>query len=406
VTTGVLTTPDVLPLAPLNNTLRTEVVTDEVAFLALEDSWGRLVAESGLDHPFLTFEWVRSWWEAFGAGNELHIVVAKENETVVGIAPLMLTRRRFHGLRLRVLEFISNVHTPRFDFLIAGDHESARRAIWDHIVAIKRRWDLLLLCQVPEESSTIVDVPILAEERGLPFAAWKSADSPYVRIEGEWSGYLAGLRSKHRTNLRRRMRRLSELGPVSMERAAQVEDLESVLHEGFALEGAAWKQENGTAISSDAAVRHFYRKIAERFAAKGWLETYFLKLGSKRIAFQFAVSYGDRAFSLKPGYDPQLAAYSPSNLLCMLFLEHLFESRKREYDFLGVEEEWKMQWAQGTRAHYWLFVFSGSLTSTLIHFAKFRMMPRLRQRKAYPAIRRMARMLRRHAVRSNDVQVV
>ena len=393
--------PRALPIRPL----RIEVVTDEAGFLALEAAWRRLIAVSDLDHPFLTFEWVRSWWEAFGDGNGLHIIVARENETVVGIAPLMFTKRRFYGLRLRCLEFIANVHTPRFDFLVARDPEHVRRAIWGHIEAVKHLWDLLLLCQVPEDSQTIVDLARFAGECGLAFGTWKSADAPYVRIEGKWSDYQAALRPKHRTNLRRRMRRLSELGPVAMERVACGGDLESALDDGFALEGAAWKQDNGTAICSDAAVRQFYREIARRFAANDWLEMHFLKLRDRRIAFQLAVSYGDKAFSLKPGYDPQLAAYSPSNLLCMLFLEHLFECRKREYDFLGVEEEWKMQWAQETRAHYWLFIFSGSLTSSLMYLAKFRMMPVLRQREAFQTLRRMTQALRRRSVRSSDARV-
>src|SRR5437773_2648010 len=113
--------------------LQVEVVSTDADFLQLESAWECLVKESNLDHPFLSFEWMRSWWESFGAGKSLHIVVVREGVRVLGIAPLMLTRRKFYGLSVRCLESIANVHTPRFDLLVADRPAEVHRAIWDHI---------------------------------------------------------------------------------------------------------------------------------------------------------------------------------------------------------------------------------------------------------------------------------
>ena len=178
------------------------------------------------------------------------------------------------------------------------------------------------------------------------------------------------------------MRRLQETAAVKMELISHDAPLEAALEDGFRLEGAAWKAGEGTSIASDTAVKNFYATLARRFAKEGWLKLHFLRAGEDRIAFQYAVTYKDRVFSLKPGFDPAYAQYSPSNLLFLLFLEHLFQSGVSEYDLLGVQEEWKMQWAQHIRAHYWLFIFSNTLIPSLIHWVKFQCLPALRRQRS------------------------
>src|ERR1044071_9465694 len=135
--------------------LRVEVISDYAGLVAVEPAWTALEERSELSHPFLTYAWVRAWWESFGARNTLHILLIKEGRELIGIAPLMLGRRKFYGINMRSLEFISNVHTPRFDFLIAARHGDVYRAIWEHVREIRGLWDVMLLCQIPEGSLTL-----------------------------------------------------------------------------------------------------------------------------------------------------------------------------------------------------------------------------------------------------------
>ncbi|WP_410970048.1 hypothetical protein, partial [Salmonella sp. SAL4458] len=83
-----------------------EVVTDYADFLALEPAWNTLVQRAGIDHPFLTHEWIRTWWDCFGGERQLHIVLVKARDELVAIAPLMLGAERMYGLHVRQLEFI------------------------------------------------------------------------------------------------------------------------------------------------------------------------------------------------------------------------------------------------------------------------------------------------------------
>ena len=386
---------DVAPVEMHVGEITVDVVTDDAVFFALQPAWDSLAQEANLEYPFLTFAWVRTWWECFGAGNQLYIIAAKSNDRIVGIAPLMRSRRKIYGIGLRSLEFIANVHTPRFDFLIAPALlRKVHGAIWEHLRKVQPLWDVIILCQLPEGSSTLDEISALAQTAQLPAARWHSADSPYVRLTGSWESYCETLRPKHRTNLRRRMRRLKELGPVEFEMVTTTECLDSRLAEGLKIEGEAWKDHNHTSIRSEPAVELFYRRVARRFAENGWLRLHFLKVGERRVAFQFAVSYRNRAFSLKPGYDPSFASCSPSSLLCMLFLEHAFDQGIEEYDLLGVTEEWKLQWTQSSRSHDWLFIFSRSAIPSLLYTLKFQLIPALRQSRSYRRFSNTATALR------------
>src|SRR5207247_10373369 len=110
-------------------------------------------------------------------------------------------------------------------------------------------WDGLELYEVPAGSRTLEELPQLAEEAGFLVGLRRSADSPYLPLIGAWEGYLKGLKAKHRSNLRNRLKRLSEAGPVQLETVASSEQgLARAFEDGLQLEGAGWKGEAGAAI--------------------------------------------------------------------------------------------------------------------------------------------------------------
>lgn len=352
-----------------------QTIGDYQSFLELAPLWNQLVEESGVDHPFLTHEWVSTWWQCFGAGKQLHIVVVREGSKVVAIAPLMITEGKMYGLKVRCLEFISNVHTPRCDFLLAPEGERHYSTIWSSVLRDTSCWDILRLCQVPPGSCTLKELPHLARRQGFLTGLWRSANSPYVPVQGSWNQYFKALDRKHRSNLGNRWRRLQALGMAELEVVTGGPRLDEALEEGLRIEASGWKGKAGTAIACRPDVRRFYSELAHRAAERGWLRLQFLSVGGRPIAFHYALCYAKSFFLVKPGYDPDYARYSPSHLLCWLALQEAFSQGLREYDFLGVADEWKLEWTRHTRAHYWLFVFRNTLPSRLLHWVKFRALP-------------------------------
>ena len=77
--------------------LQIELVQDYDTFLGLEPVWNGLVAESGIDFPFVRHEWVRMVWNCFKAEGCLYIVLVKDKSKAVALAPLWPWIRWTHG---------------------------------------------------------------------------------------------------------------------------------------------------------------------------------------------------------------------------------------------------------------------------------------------------------------------
>lgn len=360
---------------PTTDGCRVRIISDYESFLALEPVWNSLVEEAQVDHPFVRHEWVRAWWDSFGAGCELHVLEVKVGEDTVAIAPLMLSRSKIYGVPVRRLGFIANVNTQRCDLIVSRSAPAVYQAVWDHVHRTAGLWDILELPQLPPESATVDELTRLATSHGYRTGVWHAGDAPFIPVHGSWERYAAGLDSKHRANLRNRFKRLSALGTIALEEVSTPDRVAEALEEGLRIEAAAWKGRAGTAIAGHPDLREFYARVAIRAAARGWLRLQFLAVSGRRIAFAYSLRYRNRMYLLKDGYDPAYAAYSPFNLLCSMVLQDAFATGVEVYDFLGVTEPWKLEWARDTRSHHWLYVFSPSLRTWLLYQAKFRIIP-------------------------------
>jgi CelD/BcsL family acetyltransferase involved in cellulose biosynthesis len=367
--------------------LKVELVTDYPAFVQLGPVWNRLVEESGVDHPFMRHEWVCTWWDSFKPEGRLYIIVVKEGQKTVALAPLMLDRGRIYGCPVRRLRGIANIYTERFDFILGDRPEDACRAIWKFLAQQASNWDMLELRQVPAGAQVTDHLLRDAFQDKFLLGQWHSTDGPYIPITQPWDAYLKSLSKKHVSNLRGRAKGLHRLGPVHCEIVTGGEGLERTIQEAFMLEAAAWKGQAGTAILNGPERLVFYRRLLTLAAEQGWLRLHFLTLDGKRIAVQIALLFHNKLYILKSGYDPHYAAFAPSLILCEMMLREAWNHHFSEVDFLGSSERWKLEWAKEARPHSWLFVFPNRPRTRLLHRLKFTLVPRLQNHAAYRLLR-------------------
>jgi len=365
--------------------LRVEAVTAFDSFLNLKPAWDGLISSAALDNPFITHEWIRTWWESFGGDRTLHIIVVREGDTVIGIAPMLEGTERFYGFKLRKLTFIWNTHVPRCDFIVAGGRLDVYRALWDYIAAQCRRWDLLLLPQLPENSPTLTCFKELASASGFLVGTWSSDASPYLPISGTWEEYLETLPRKHRSNLQSSTARLSLIGRVELEPfSAEIDDADMALDQAFQMEAAsAWRGAiagaMGRAPLADADVRTFYSKLVCVSGIRNLFQMHFLRVGDKRIAFNLSLRYANSMYLIKGGHLSEYSAYSPFNILASMNIENCFRQGLQRYDFLGGEEEWKSRWCRGVLSHHWMFIYPNNPRTALFNAMKFRLAPMIQE---------------------------
>jgi CelD/BcsL family acetyltransferase involved in cellulose biosynthesis len=354
-------------------------VDDLDQFNILQPEWDALVERSAADPVFLSHVWLRTWWECFGQGRKLHVILVWAGNQLIGAAPMMQSTGWAYGVPLRRLESIYNYHTPRFDLPIAERHDEVYAAIWKELSRDDGAWDAVILAQVPEESPTLERLNRCALNSDWRPAQWLAQPSPVISLGCDYETVMGRLKGKERYSLRKRLGRLSEMGAVELETIRERGRVREVMEDVLRIEAAAWKGENGTAMKSDPAVAEFYARLAERAADLGWLRIYFLRLGEKRIALDYALQKERTVYAVKIGYDPEFHTYSPGHLLLQKILQRACGERYQAYDFLGADDEWKYVWTQQVRHHRWLFLFRNRLWPRLICTAKFGLLPRLKR---------------------------
>ncbi len=200
-------------------TMRVSAATTRDELHRLRAPWEAALREAGEPSPFLGFDWIATWWDHFGEGRELLALVARDEEGVVGLAPLVISRYRFKGAALRVLEFAGAPFRGRcragcLDLVVLRRQPECLGAFAAALLAEARRWDLMSLRNVPVESEHVVRLGDAAGG-GLSLRCTRREAVACLRAEG-WEEYLASRRPSFRRELRRHAREAQEagLGPL------------------------------------------------------------------------------------------------------------------------------------------------------------------------------------------------
>jgi CelD/BcsL family acetyltransferase involved in cellulose biosynthesis len=338
----------------------------------LAPDWRALCDEGPSDQPFYRPEWVGAYVRAFASAQRLLVITARIGGELQALLPLVEERRSLAGMSVRVLRSAANVHSSRFD-LVRGrgaSGDAATAAVWRFLKECPC-WDKLEFDYVPAEAGLEGLVSAAAHD-SFPVEREDSWRTPYVPLgEGSDNRWLEGTDAKFRANLRRRRRKLSARGPLTLRRLSEADP--AALRSFYEIEGLGWKGRGGSAIACHPDTLRFYDEIAREAARWGYLCLYRLDLGGRGVAAHFGLAHRGRYFLPKPAYDERYREYSPGQLLMYAVLEDCAQRGYQELDFLGPSAEWKADWTERRRLHSVWHVFHHSLWGQTLHALRFPM---------------------------------
>jgi CelD/BcsL family acetyltransferase involved in cellulose biosynthesis len=353
---------------------RIEERRGRAAFDALRTEWDPLVARGPVDLPFVRHGWTAAWLDAFDPDAEPLVLDARDPAGRAAGFAIFLAERVRGGVRLVAP---ANDHSCRVEWALGPDAAGAAAAIWGHL-RDRCGWDVLLMRDLARDGPTSALLEPLARADGHLTGRWESLRTPYLRLGGEESAE-ARTSAKFRANLRRRARRLGELGAVGVLREEGTGDLDGVLEAFFALEAKGWKGSRGTAIALDPALVRFYRAVARDAAADGRLAIRGLMLDGRPVAIHLGLVHRGTYHLPKMAYDEALASVSPGQLLHREVVAECEARGLAELDFLGPDMAWKRDWAPRHRPHDWLYVYRPSLAGRAMHTLKHRVRPAVKE---------------------------
>jgi hypothetical protein len=309
------------------------------------DEWNALALSAGA--PFMSYEWQRSWGEAFGGEGFRWTVLHDADGSIRACTCVQHRSRR--------LASSTNVHSPDWDVL-ARDPQSRAELIAELIAERDSRVSLQGLLADSDAA--------LAAERELTEQGYKVAPvpgpfSPWLALPDSFEQLEADSSSSLRSQVRRRRRGLEREGQLTFRVSGGPDSLEGDLETFLALEASGWKGRDGTAIVSKPATDQLYRRYAEGAAARGWLRLYLLELDGEAIAADFGIAFAGTGVFVKTGFDESRARLSPGLVLRAEVLRSSIEEGLTGYDFLGDPDTYKTRWTPDTRPRVSLWAYRG-----------------------------------------------
>lgn len=346
---------------------------DPARLAALQTEWQALQACSA-SSIYLTWDWIATWWAHCGPPAELWLLEARLPEgRLVGLAPLMLVDHSpFRGITWRQVQFIgADAASDHLGFVL--EEGCAAAVIPQFLAALqaaRERWDVLYL------SSLAADNPALAilGEQGIPWREEEANPCPAIALPASWEDFHAGLSKRKRKNIRRAHHALDEAFPGAW-RAEQVtvpDEFDRMMAEMMRLHQAKWTALGQPGGFADPRVAAFHRANAQALAAQGQLWLFRLWIGEVVAAIEYAYAWQGRVYAFASGVNPDLAEFSPGQVLMEHMIRAAIERGMHTYDFLRGDEEYKFFWqaeAQYDRHLRWLATARAQRAQRLIDLA-------------------------------------
>jgi CelD/BcsL family acetyltransferase involved in cellulose biosynthesis len=300
--------------------LTVEKVGSFEALLGLEREWRGLEGASRSGLPFLTFDWCVAWWkhlreDKLGIRDTLfvHLLRAPAGD-LVAVAPLMITRRPAVGpFYIRHLQFFGadpNITEVRGILAIPDRHLEAHRVLLAHLRERSGDWDTLTLSGVPKDGE-LSDLVTGA----YPNAEWTKETPDFVlTLAPTWDEFKGKLSRNIKESLRKCYNSLKRDGhEFSLEVTTNRSDVASALDRFFFLHQAR-AEVSGTVnhrnVFDASMARRFLTDVCERFADRGALRIFALKISGKVAAVRVGFVLGDSLYLYYSGYDPEFGKYS------------------------------------------------------------------------------------------------
>lgn len=336
----------VRPAAPAAVPARVECVDTALEFAALRSSWNLLLRNSAADGPFLTWEWLHSWWQHLHGRQQLRIAVVRSGSDLIGIAPLLQQRSALAPLRR--LDFLGTglAGSDYLDVIARRGHEAETAAA---IARFLHAQGMALRFAHVADDSMASRVAMQLTSQGWNASQTPDGTCPIIRLAGHtWDSYLATLGSAHRANVRRRLRGLDQAFDVHFEAATSDAARKEALAALIGFHAGRWGEGGSTAFLTPE-LRAFHDTATAGALERGWLRMYVLRLDGAIAAVMYGFFYNRQFYFYQHGFDEQYRAHSAGLALMALCIRAAIEEGAETFDMLWGTEAYKSLWAHEAR---------------------------------------------------------
>jgi CelD/BcsL family acetyltransferase involved in cellulose biosynthesis len=336
------------------------VIDSAWGFTALRPEWNSLLRASASASPFLTWEWLHTWWQHLSGSSELRMLAVRAGAELVAVAPFRMTT--------------GTARLPCLDMLGTGDAGS------DYLdVIIRAGWESEALSAIErfvQSQNTTLRLTHLGPsaaaehlagrlgERGWTRTTTAGGTCPFIPLAGHtWDSYLATLGASHRANVRRRLRALEQRFDVRFERVTNEAARRDALSRLMQYHERRFDA-RGTTFNTEAS-RAFHDELTKRALDGGWLRMFVLRLNGIAAAVMYGFLYDQKFYFYQHGFDDAYQQHSVGLVLMALSIRTALDEAAAEFDMLWGVEPYKFLWARERRELRNVQLFPASLAGRI-----------------------------------------
>lgn len=337
-------------------------------FEGIRDVWNRLLEASPAANVFLSWEWLYAWWKVYGAGKELYVLVARDGDEVVGLAPFFRSRRSVPPLK--TLQFMASepedLGSDYLDLILHPQNPAETLAALLDYLEHNDDWDAIRLSEIPEASFTVEHLQQLWGDKYACLSRI-SQTCPYVKLPQTWDDFLYSIGARTRKNIRQAMRRFERDG-FRIEHIAGVDHLAEAMEHIIRLNEARARNKDIPSPFADTRFCEFHRRVAAELGRNGYAGIYLMRQNGDIIAGKYLYSFGRRRFGYMTAIDDRFARLSPGVGLLARCIEDAIAQGMEEFDLLRGRESWKYHWTTEDR-HTLIFEIYGKAPAAMASYS-------------------------------------
>lgn len=336
----------------------------------LKSQWNNLWADYAYGHVFLSYEWLSTWWKIYGKNRELAIVVVRDEDEIIGLAPLMISV--FHiplvGT-VKMVEFVGTGYTDYHDFIVKRKAPQVIQKIIEYLKHEKIR--VIRLRHLSEHSPNLPIIRELLATNGFGYKVIdrEVVECPYLEIEDDFDTYFKTRSKNLRKSIRKKERRLKKLGELKLFRVhGNDAQIETHLKRVFDLHRKNWESRDEWCFFSYAKAenREFVEDVIKQLGQKDWCSLFLLTLNGEMIAYIMSFTYNNVVFLWNTSYALEYDQFGPGKLIHHKLIEYLYQNGFARCDFLRGKESYKMNFCNTTSRNYEISLFGkGRITKMM-----------------------------------------
>jgi len=347
--------------------IQVSVVDSDAGFAALAADWEALQADAKLTSIFESFDWQHLWWQSYGRGRALRVLVARDGGVrdggvIVGLLALHIETVPMLRYPVRQLRFVGTGGDTFPDdlgpVLAAGREGETARALADAVMRLDG-WDVLLLTDLNPACPFTAAMEGSARRDGASCLAGTAEKISYADLPATWDAWLQTLSGDRRYRVRNIRKKLNAAHParffVWTDPATLGDGFDRLVH----LHRKRWESASGAHSHAFTSPEYlgFHRAVMAALLPRDRLRLYALELGGQVSAMYYFYRFRDAVYLMQSGFDPDFAAVKPGQVLLGYIIEHAIGEGNKVLDFLKGDHRYKDELASGERETRYLTAF-------------------------------------------------